>query len=550
MKSIFFKKIAIASASLLLTTTLLLGTPPKITLVIVVDQLSYHTFERLTPYFKYGFKKLIDDGVNFTNAFHPHGNPVTATGHATIGTGALAKDHGVVLNAWMEEDGTFTTFGDDDAETSAVFSPNGFYTYGLSAHHMLIETLADKLVLTNTPQQRYAAYAIASKSRAALAMAGKLGKAIWFDGQAKRYTSSKAYFKKLPAWLQNFNKNSNLARVTSISWTLAYPPNSPAYKLPFIHDYRFAGSADHPAHKTINLIKGTSPTDENGEEEKDFLYEQTPWANKTLVDLCKACIDAHDLKPAANHLVLLVSVSNYDKLGHLYGQQSLETTDLLYHLDRQLAELITYAQKKVGKKQTLIALTADHGCCPIPEIIKAQGFYAAGRLDAHKLKKAMNELIEREFGVKKIVAAFKNAHYFLDKRKLPAAKRTAIIQRLKTFLEHQPGIKACWTKHDLETTTFPPHHLEQYYKNQFHPQRSGDLIVMPYPYVYFSKYPTGTGHATPYAYDTQVPLILYQCASIEKKRINQTVFITQLVPTLADALNIQPPAGALAKPLL
>lgn len=525
---------------------------PKITIVVVVDQLAYQTFNRLSPFFNNGFKKLLNNGVSFTNIHHPHGNPVTATGHTTISTGAYAKDHGVVLNGWMEKDGTFVDFGDDDPKTSAVFSKNSTYNYGFSAHHILVETLSDQLILKSNPHKNFFVYAIAHKPRSAIAMAGKLGKAIWFDNQAKQYTSSKAYFNELPLWLKQFNQKHNLSNIATMTWKLLYNEKTQFYNFPHINDYDFAAAAPL-AKRTIKLSQGVGTVDTNNGEEEEFLYEQTPAANNTLINLAKTCIDLHNLKQSQNHLMLWVSVSNFDMIGHIYGQYSLEAIDLLYHLDQQLAELIAYAQKKVGKKNTLIALTADHGCCPIPEVCKRQGYPNAQRIDINKLQKSMNALIEQKFGKSKIVKTFKNNQFFLDYKQKKSLNNTtleAILLCLKNHILQQPGIKSCWTKKELETTSFDINHLEQYYKNQYHPLRTGDLIIMPFPYVYVAKYSTGTGHTTPYAYDTQVPLILYQDGSITKKTNTHQSYITQLVPTLAHILRVPCPSGAVGTPLL
>ncbi len=542
-----FKKKYISLVVLVFLIVPLIGKVPKITLVFVVDQLAYHTFDRLSPYFKHGFKQLLQEGVVFSNVHHPHGNPVTATGHATIATGAYAKDHGVVLNGWMNDDEKFVDFGDDDSADSAVFSKNGVYDYGFSARHLLVDTLSDQLVLSSNPSKNFFVYAVSHKPRSAIAMAGKLGKAIWFDNQARQYTSSKAYFKEFPLWLKRFNLQSNLSNLTSIYWKPFYSISSSNYKFPLINNYEYAASSHQLVNHIIQLSRSFGKVDTNNGEEEEFLYEQTPAADQALINLCKTCIDIHDLKNKANHLVLWISVSNFDMLGHIYGHYSMETTDLLYHLDKQLKGLIDYAQKRVGKKNTLITLTADHGCCPIPELLQKQGFHSACRLDSSELKKKMNMSIEQKFSIKKIVAAFKNNQVFLHKKGFNITdkeKYSAILSELKSLLKQQSGIKECWTKSELEHIGFQSHDLEQYYKNQYHSLRSGDLILMPFPYVYIAKYPTGTGHTTPYAYDTQVPLVFYQYGSIEKKQKTHLVYITQLAPTLAQILKVSCPSGA------
>src|SRR5437667_251810 len=69
---------------------------PKLTIIIVIDQFAYDYFYKLSPYFKHGLKYLIENAVVYTNAYHPHGYPATAAGHAALNTGAYAKDHGFI----------------------------------------------------------------------------------------------------------------------------------------------------------------------------------------------------------------------------------------------------------------------------------------------------------------------------------------------------------------------------------------------------------------------------------------------------------------------
>jgi len=43
-------------------------------------------------------------------------------------------------------------------------------------------------------------------------------------------------------------------------------------------------------------------------------------------------------------------------------------------LDRSLMkELLTFLDAKVGKNNYYVALSADHGVCPLPEVAKADG---------------------------------------------------------------------------------------------------------------------------------------------------------------------------------
>src|SRR5258708_36943605 len=74
--------------------------PPRLAVVLVIDQFAYHYINKLYPQLKYGLRYLLDNGVVYTNAFMPHAQAGTATGHAGLNTGMCHKDHGFVPNAW------------------------------------------------------------------------------------------------------------------------------------------------------------------------------------------------------------------------------------------------------------------------------------------------------------------------------------------------------------------------------------------------------------------------------------------------------------------
>lgn len=124
---------------------------PKLTVVLVIDQFAYHELLKFLPSLNGGIKYLHDNGVRYVQAFHPHSMPETAVGHATIGTGCLARDHGIIGNIWHDEDGTLITCDADSAEKAAVFGPDGKQSYGVSPQYLMVDTLADQLKLFSYP---------------------------------------------------------------------------------------------------------------------------------------------------------------------------------------------------------------------------------------------------------------------------------------------------------------------------------------------------------------------------------------------------------------
>ena len=164
----------------LLFATPLGATPaPQLTVAIVVDQLGWSYINKHKPFLTGGLKKLLDKGVVYTQARYPHAITATGPGHTALSTGTTAKDHGIVSNHWY----------DDTGKKRIHFN---------AASQILVDGLSDQIAMSH--QNFGPVYALSLKDRAAVAMASKLGKALWFDEGSGKLTSSKPYFTRLPKW--------------------------------------------------------------------------------------------------------------------------------------------------------------------------------------------------------------------------------------------------------------------------------------------------------------------------------------------------------------
>jgi predicted AlkP superfamily pyrophosphatase or phosphodiesterase len=267
-----------------------------------------------------------------------------------------------------------------------------------------------------------------------------------------------------------------------------------------------------------------------------------------LVDLAKKYLSQNLSKNENDSLLLWVSFSALDKVGHDFGPDSLEAIDMIYHLDKQIEELIEFVQQKFGQKNVCFALTSDHGVAAIPEVMNAQGYKKSHRIQIEPLMEKINKTIEEKYGISETVVGFKKHHFFLNKKKiqsLSAKDQSQVINFIKNFLKNQPGIKRVWTNQELDQATFDPNQLVEYFfKIQRYPGRNGDIFCQVEPYCVLTTYKTGTSHRSPYEYNTHVPIIFYQKGKYQKKVINQKVWIPQMAPTLAKVLGIQKPSAS------
>jgi predicted AlkP superfamily pyrophosphatase or phosphodiesterase len=520
--------------------------PPKLTVIVVVDQMAYSYFNKLTPFFKYGLKYLLDHAVIYTNTTMPNGYPCTAAGHALFNTGTTANNHGFVGNKLINDEGKIVTCDYDDAEQSAVLSPDGVYDHGRSAQYLMVDGITDQCVLQSTPSSPFSSYSISLKSRSAIATAGKLGKALWFDQHTGFFTSSKAYFDTLPHWVQQFNKEKDVSNTGMITWQRMYQQRPYAYTFFNVDNYQFAHG-----QKTMIDIPLAVP-DISHPKHPYHLFQKTPYANKLLLDCALTCINNHVSRKDKNRLLLWVCLSPLDKVGHKYGPDSLEAIDMIYHLDKQLQKFIRRTLQSVGKHQVLFVLTADHGIMPIPELLNEAGLTQAKRINQADFMRSINEAVDADHQVPNIVIDYLNQGLVLDNHVLEpmdAHQHEDIIHHIKELAFAASGIKNVWTLDEISRMTTQPNTIEDNIKKQIYPGRCGSLIAQPKPYSLITNSLTGTSHETPYEYDTHIPLMIFHPGKFERKYVRQPVSALQLANTIAELLNVPKPSASTSEVL-
>lgn len=514
---------------------------PQVTIIMVVDQFAAHYFSKLNCFFNYGIKELLEHGVVYQNANHPHSMPSTGPGHAALSTGCYPKDHGIVGNNWCTPEGVQMGCDDDDPTKTAVINPitGRCYRHGKGPGNIMVDSISDQFIMSNQPNTPRATFSISLKSRSAICTANKMGKAIWLDGKTGHFTSSKFYFDQLPRWLKEFNRQHNLGSLAKVHWPLFYERNSQAYDFKNIDNYAFA---QQPS------IVGTTISIDHSAKYPFAVWDMTPAANQLIFDLATYCIKTQLQQNPSQELLIWVCLSPLDIAGHTYGPQSREVIDMIYHLDYQIQQFMSKVGTLINSKDTIFCLTADHGVSPIPELLEQEGFPTAQRINYADLVPVLNQTLKEKFDIPQLINNCMSAQLYIKEKNwklLTYEQQTESVTLVKNILQKHVGIKTVWTVPELQARSFPTDSIEFFFKNQIYPGRTGTLIVQPFPYCVIDDHNLGTGHRTPYKPDTHVPLILYQKNSIPGQLVNQNVWTLQLAPTLAHLLSIPKPSACI-----
>jgi predicted AlkP superfamily pyrophosphatase or phosphodiesterase len=269
----------------------------------------------------------------------------------------------------------------------------------------------------------------------------------------------------------------------------------------------------------------------------------SPFASEYLSEFGKAAIEAESLGADAYPDLLSISFSSPDLAGHYYGPDSQEIVDTYIRLDRVIGDLLSYIDKKVGLANTVIAVTGDHGVAPIPEYMHSMGFDAA-RLGGKEIIEAANKALVARFGEGKWVVSFVNDQLYLD-QKLIAEKKADPAEAERIAGEAalaENGVVNYFTRTQIVGGRMPAGPIARRVTNGFNPKRSGDVWLITKPLWFFVEGELPTTHGSAYNYDTHVPVIFYG-AGVRAGRYNADCSPSDIAPTLAAILGVEPPSN-------
>ena len=535
------------------------GEPPRLVLQITVDALRGDLPGRYAHLFgDGGFRYLMDQGVNYTNAHYQHDNTETIVGHVSLATGTVPAAHGMVGNVWFDrEDGRLvyniedadyhllTVGADVDRDTEIDPTQKAAKVDGRSPATILTSTFSDELAVHTNGASKI--FGVSVKDRGAVSLAGHAGKAFWFSKAGGEFVTSSYYYDAYPEWVKAWNADKPAQAYAGKSWELMQDSSK----------YLFGDSDDREYETDFPGFGRTFPHAYGEADDKYFTTRLTlsPAGDELTLDFAKALLDNEGLGQDEVTDYLSVSFSSTDYVGHVFGASSLESEDNLARLDRTLTELFAYVDKKVGLENTLIVLSADHGQPEIPGHLHELGIHNANYFDTDALDKAPAiAALKERFGLgEELIEAYNQPYLYLNRELIreKGLDQGEVEQAVAEELVKFDGVATAVSSTALRTASLPDTLLMRAILRNFHPKRSGDVYVVFEPNVFITDFDglaVASTHGSPWRYDTFVPVI-FAGAGLDAATISRPVTPYDVAPTLANYLGIKPPSAAIGKPL-
>lgn len=491
------------------------GPRPRLVLFITVDQLRPDYLTRWDSQFTGGFRRLLDEGRFYINGVHDHAITETAPGHASTMSGRFPYSTGIASNS-----------AGVNTSTAPLVDSEGV---GASPFRFKGTTLTDWL-RARQPNARI--LSVARKDRGAILPIGA-GKhpVFWYAQRSGRFTTSTYYADTLPAWVRAFNAEDHAGT-------------------------KYAGRVWEPLLSLDNYPEPDSVQAESAGQEPAFPHKLPddfelarnaiighPWMDQMTLDFAWRGVREMDLGASASRTDLLaVSLSTLDAIGHRWGPDSREVHDHMLRIDRMLGAFLDSVYALRGRENVVIALTADHGVAPIPEVRSTWGDNSrASRLASRDLEPVIAGVAPTIQRLRLDPTAFNLDWGVLevDRSKVEgkAAEVREVAREFARLARRVRGIQRVDVIDDLVRADTVRDNYARRWLHMFRPGGEAIAAITMEPYwLYGSAIAT---HGSPHDYDAKVP-VLFVGAAFQPGRDSSAARVVDMAPTLAHLLGIPP----------
>lgn len=514
---------------------------PKLVVGIVVDQMRYDYLYRYQAHYgSGGFNRLLNGGFSCESTYFNFVPTYTGPGHAAIYTGTTPALNGIIGNDWWDESWGSKRYCTADPSVKLVGgnAQSAPAVGQQSPASLLSTTITDELRLSNNFRSKVASVCL--KDRGSILPGGHIPNACyWFDDYSGNWVTSTYYPDSLglPNWVRAHNAQRWPDTFLAKTWDRGHLTTQSFANWTYTGSYSSIRSGF--PHPLAEIAKGNYG-----------ILRFTPYGNSLVTNFAMKTIEGMKLGADEWTDFLCVSYSSTDYCAHQFGIHAEETEDMYVRMDRELSTFFDYLDRKFGKDNVLVFLTADHGGSETPAHLNKLNI-PAGVFEEHKLEGILEKTLASVFGVEgDYIKYVENQQIWLNWAALLDLdiKPEDVAQIVGERMRGMPGVYDVFTRQELELLPAEYPFVSEL-RRGIHPKRSGDILYVLDPAWHADGKLFklgGATHGSPYPYDTHVPLLWYGW-SIKPGRTYARINITDIAPTLAAKLRIMEPNGTTGK---
>jgi predicted AlkP superfamily pyrophosphatase or phosphodiesterase len=513
---------------------------PKLIVGIVVSQMRYDYIQRFWDKLDdNGFKLLADRGTYCRNTRFNYLFSQEGVGHASIATGTTPADHGIVGREWYLYLQDKIEGSTEDQQYKAVGGDvdNGHY----SPKNLMCTTFGDELRLSNNFTSKV--FSVSPDPAPGIFSAGHTANgSYWFDLRTGNWITSTYYTDTLPKWVNDFNAKKFPDIYLKENWETLLSIDKYTESLPDKNKYEtgLKGQTTFPY-----ILADLSEVKKN---RLDYsLLNKTPFGFTYTSDFAVNLIANEKLGADDVPDVLMVCFTALENIGDLFGPNSVELEDAFLRLDKELAHFLSFLDEQVGKQNTLVFLTSDHGVAQVPSYL-SDSKIPAGYFNSNGAISLLMSALNNTYGKGEWIRAYHAQQIYLNHTLIEDSKLslTQMQDYIAQFMLQFSGVANTVTSRTMQTANFTDGVFRKI-QNSYNQKRSGDVIIN-LKAGWVEKSEASTGGTSSYSYDSRIPLIWYGW-KLGRANITREIDIIDIAPTISTFLNITYPNSCTGTPI-
>lgn len=510
---------------LLLVNTVLFAAENKSKLVVGITISNFYP-EWLMIYhddlLEGGLKRLTTQGKQMM-ADYDYLYSQTGVDQATIYTGLLPSEHGVVAHEWYDR----LRNKRQNNVVSDEFKLIGEEGKGFTPDWLQALTLGCAMKMNNVFSK---VYSVAVNGEEAVLSGGSCANmAFWLSEKTGKWVSSNYYADSLPIWMKAYNAKMESDFFVRRGWMSLSDETS--------------NSSTIKLKSKVGLASGFYYDLAQAKRKYDTyrILKATPYVNTMVVDLAKQLLQNEQLGFDNDPDLLALNFSCLDYMNRDFPVYSKEFQDVVLRLDKDIQNLLTELDNRVGKGNYTVFLTFSEARELLPEELNKMRL-SAGYFSIFKAVALMKSFLSLVYGEGDWVVDYDASQIYLDralieKKKIPLKD---IQDKIADFLVEFEGVSRVVTAHAL-THNASSTGIEVLFQNAFSQKRSGDVLYALQP-TWIPDLKDREDNFARYSKRNRVPLYLYGAGV--PPALAPECQMTSLLPMLCNFLRIPVPYTA------
>ena len=480
---------------------------PRLVVNVTIDQLRSDYVEAFSNFYsRYGFKRLLDEGLVYDGATYPFFPVDCSSASASISTGATPFFNGIIGDSWLDRKSLQPTSSVDDGK--------GYY----SADKIRTSTIGDELKVAT--EGKAIVYAIAPFRDASILSAGHAADgAFWINPLTGRWCGT-SYYGPLPGWvsiadkkndLESFLQGNSWEPLSELSGNFSYFPSG-GMKEPF--KYKFKGDHRFKAFSTSGLV------------------------NEYITKFATECVNTSGIgnDNITDYLSLTYYAGNYEDQS--VSEFPMEMQDTYLRLDKALGELFQAVESKVGTGKALFVVTST-GYTDNETADLAKFRVPTGTFYINRTAGLLNMYLMALYGQGQYIEAYYGDEIYLNHKLLETKQLSLaeVLERCQELLLQSAGVKDVYTSQRLLLGAWTPGISR--IRNSYNPKCSGDILVQVAPGWHLVNEET---QEDVMVRDSYFPFpLIFMGNEVVAETIDTPVTTDCIAPTLSQVMRIRAP---------